>query len=278
MANDSPKPDRYAVIGHPVQHSRSPMIHQIFARQTGENMTYELLDVEPADFEVGVRGFGAAGGKGLNVTVPHKPAAFEISTELGNEAARARAVNTLSFLPGGAVRGDNTDGAGFIRDLVTNHGRALAGATVLILGAGGATRGILGPLLDAVPASVILANRTLENAERLVSEFDSDVALSACRFEDLVGRDPADIVINATSAGVLGESPPFPPECVGRTSFCYDLAYGRNGTPFVAWARKHGAGKAAQGWGMLVEQAAESFEIWRGPRPDTPSLLAYVSN
>lgn len=277
MADSAPKPDRYAVIGHPVAHSRSPMIHEIFARQTGENMSYELLDVEPTDFEVAVRGFGAAGGKGLNVTVPHKTAAFEIVNELSDTAERAGAVNTISFLPGGTIRGDNTDGVGFIHDLTRNHEQDVAGKTILILGAGGATRGILGPILEAAPAAVLIANRTPERAAELVLEYETDVPLSACRFDDLMNKDVSDIVINATSAGVRGESPPFPPDCIGAESFCYDLAYGLKGTPFVAWAREHGAGKAVQGWGMLVEQAAESFQIWRGTRPDTQTLLAGVA-
>lgn len=277
MADSEPKPDRYAVIGHPVAHSRSPMIHEVFARQTSENMTYELLDVEPKDFEVAVRGFGAAGGKGLNVTVPHKPAAFELATELSDAAKRAGAVNTLSYLPGGAMRGDNTDGVGFMHDLTQNHGQSVAGKTILILGAGGATRGILDPILEAAPAAVLIANRTPERAADLVLEYQTDVPLSACRFDDLRTRDLSDIVINATSAGVRGESPPFPPDCIGAESFCYDLAYGLKGTPFVAWALEHGAGKAVQGWGMLVEQAAESFQIWRGTRPDTRALLEGIA-
>ena len=273
MEASEPRPDRYAVIGHPVAHSRSPMIHAVFARQTGEKLTYELLDVAPEDFEVAVRGFGAAGGKGLNVTLPHKRSAFELANELSDAAKRAGAVNTISFLPGGVIQGDNTDGVGFMHDLTHNLDRDVTGKTILILGAGGATRGILGPILEAEPASVLIANRTPERAAELVVEYANDVPLSACRFRDLKDKNRADIVINATSAGVRGESPPFPPECVGGESFCYDLAYGLKGTPFVTWAREQGAGEAVQGWGMLVEQAAESFLIWRGKRPDTQTLL-----
>ncbi len=277
MAETESKADRYAVVGHPVEHSRSPMIHQFFARQTGENMTYELLGASPEEFEIAVRGFGAAGGKGLNVTVPHKQAAFSLATERGVAAERARAVNTLTFKPGGAIRGDNTDGIGFMRDLTTNQKQDIAAKRVLILGAGGATRGILAPLLDAEPAAIMLANRTLERAEELVEEFQTDRNLTACRFDDLDDSVPFDLVVNATSAGVCGENPPFPPSCVGSVSFCYDLAYGLKGTPFVAWARKHGARKAVQGWGMLVEQAAESFQIWRGKRPDIGEILAKLT-
>ncbi len=274
MAANGPKADRYAVVGHPVQHSRSPLIHQLFARQTGENITYELIDAAPEDLEVAVRGFGAAGGKGLNVTAPHKQAAFKISTQLGHAAACARAVNTMTFLPGGEIRGDNTDGIGFMLDLTVNHEQDVTGNRVLILGAGGATRGILAPLLDAEPAEVVLANRTLERAAALVEQFEASGKFTACRFADLENQEPFDLIINATSAGTRGESPPFPPSCVGSASFCYDLAYGLKGTPFVAWARKHGAREAVQGWGMLVEQAAESYQIWRGMRPDTEPILA----
>ncbi|MEE8248711.1 MAG: shikimate dehydrogenase, partial [Gammaproteobacteria bacterium] len=267
MTSKDPKGDRYAVVGHPVEHSRSPLIHQLFARQTGEELIYERIDVSPEDLEVAVRGFGAAGGKGLNVTAPHKEAVFELSTECGEAADRAGAVNTLTFLPGGGMRGDNTDGSGFMHDLTTNHEQQVADKRVLILGAGGATRGILAPLLEAKPAEVVLANRTLERAEALVERFEASGDFTACQFDDLEDREPFDLVINATSAGRGGESPPFPPSCIGSTSFCYDLAYGLKGTPFVTWARKHGAGEAVQGWGMLVEQAAESYQIWRGMRP-----------
>ncbi len=273
MTANGPKGDRYAVIGHPVQHSRSPLIHQLFARQTGEDIIYERIDVSPEDLEVTVRGFGAAGGKGLNVTAPHKQAVFEMSTERAEAADRAGAVNTLTFLPGGGMRGDNTDGTGFMQDLTANHGQEVASKRVLILGAGGATRGILAPLLDAEPAEVVLANRTLARAKTLVEHFEAPAKFTACEFDDLDDQEPFDLVINATSAGRSGESPPFPPSCVGSVSFCYDLAYGLKGTPFVAWARKHGAREAVQGWGMLVEQAAESYQIWRGMRPDTAEIL-----
>ena len=277
MITEAEKADRYAVVGHPVQHSRSPMIHQLFARQTGEELTYELIDASPEDFEIAIRGFGAAGGKGLNITVPHKAAAFEITTECSAEAKRANAVNTLSFQAGGAIRGDNTDGSGFYRDLSVNQGQIVADKRVLIMGAGGATRGILSPLLDALPASILIANRTVARAELLVEQFTHGGLLAACEFGALEAYDPFDIVINATSAGTRGESLPFPENCVGPSSFCYDLAYGLNGTPFVSWARARGVAKAVQGWGMLVEQAAESFNIWRGIRPDTAAILSKMA-
>jgi shikimate dehydrogenase len=269
------RPQRYALVGHPVQHSRSPLIHQLFARQTGQELSYELIDAEPRSFETAVRGFGAAGGRGLNVTVPHKQAAFALANELGEDARRAKAVNTVTFMANGRLRGDNTDGVGFMRDLTRNLGETVAERRIVILGAGGAARGLVGPLLDAGPGALILANRTLARAQALVEEFDDSV-LAACTFEELADRDPFDVVINATSASLLGEEPPFPPHCVGAQGLCYDLAYSLRPTPFLEWAAAQGARHAVQGWGMLIEQAAESFFIWRGVRPDTGSLLAQL--
>ncbi|HEY7672417.1 MAG TPA: shikimate dehydrogenase [Gammaproteobacteria bacterium] len=268
-------PDRYALVGHPVAHSRSPLIHQLFARQTRQRMTYELIDAEPAQFETAVRGFQAAGGRGMNVTVPHKEAAFALAKTHGEAARIARAVNTLTFTAG-AIRGDNTDGIGFIRDVTVNHKREIAGARVLLLGAGGATRGLLGPLLAAKPASLVLANRTVERAAALRDQFAAHGAIDVCSFADLAARGSFDILINATSAGLHGEQPPFPASLVTAQSFCYDLAYSLNMTPFVTWASAQGAGRAVQGWGMLIEQAAESFAIWRGVRPDTAPIRAQL--
>ena len=276
MGPTASDPDRYAVVGHPVQHSRSPFIHALFARQTGEDITYELIDAEPGNFETAVRGFGAAGGKGLNVTLPHKEAAFAMADELGPEAERVRAVNTMTFHTNGRIRGDNTDGIGFLRDLTVNHRLQLRDKRVLILGAGGAARGILAPLLDSEPAELVLANRTIERAVKLVEELAAPRELSVCRFDELGAHAPFDLLVNATSAGVRGEAQPFPPDCVGPDSFCYDLAYSLKDTPFILWARERGAGKAVQGWGMLVEQAAESFVIWRGVRPDTAPILSQM--
>jgi shikimate dehydrogenase len=271
MPPSSP-PDRYALVGHPVDHSRSPLIHQLFARQTGENLTYELIDALPGEFEAAVRSFGAAGGLGLNVTLPHKEAAFALCSSHGPEASLAGAVNTIS-ISGRNLRGDNTDGIGFIRDLKVNHECEIAGRRVLLLGAGGAARGIVGPILVEQPRSLLIANRTLERAETLQRDFGALGNASVCSFDDLAEADAFDIVINATSAGLHGEQPPFPASLVNEESFCYDLAYSLKPTPFVDWATASGAGRAVQGWGMLVEQAAESFEIWRGLRPETRPIL-----
>ncbi|MDX1561451.1 MAG: shikimate dehydrogenase [Gammaproteobacteria bacterium] len=274
----SPKqPDRYALIGYPVEHSRSPLIHQLFARQTGQNLTYELIDASPEQFETAVLGFRAAGGLGLNVTVPHKEAAFAISQEHGPEAESAGAVNTLHFVKN-RIRGDNTDGIGFIRDLTINQEQSLASSRVLVLGAGGAARGIIGPILAQEPAELTVANRTLERAEKLRNELGSPERLTTCSFDDLGDAAAFDIVINATSAGLHGEQPPFPASLIRSATFCYDLAYSVKPTPFVDWALANGAERAVQGWGMLVEQAAESFEIWRGTRPDTAPILETLND
>ncbi len=272
MPPTSPRPDRYALVGHPVDHSRSPLIHQLFARQTGENLTYELIDAAPEQFETAVLGFAAAGGLGMNVTVPHKEAAFELCKSHGKEARAARAVNTISFTSGG-MQGDNTDGTGFIRDLTINHERAIANRRVLLLGAGGAARGIIGPILDQQPEALVVANRTIERARALADELGTPDGLTVCRFDELDEAGEFDIVINATSAGLKGEQPPFPESLVRSGTFCYDLAYSLKPTPFVVWAEANGAGRAVQGWGMLVEQAAESFAIWRGMRPETRPIL-----
>ncbi len=272
MANNkTPAPDRYGVVGHPVEHSRSPLIHTVFARQTRQHLTYELIDATPEAFETAVRGFGAAGGKGLNVTVPHKEAAFALCDERSEAATVAGAVNTIT-IAGGRLRGDNTDGIGFIRDVTVNQRQSLAGKRIAVLGAGGAARGILGPLLAEGPATIAIANRTADRAEALVAKFGA-AALDAYTFAALAEQPPFDVVINATSAGLKGEPPPFPASLVGPQSFCYDLVYASGDTPFVVWAKAHGARRAVQGWGMLVEQAAESFAIWRGVRPDTKPLL-----
>jgi shikimate dehydrogenase len=273
-SNTKPSPDRYALVGHPVAHSRSPLIHTVFARQTGQRLTYELIDATPESFETAVRGFGAAGGKGLNVTVPHKQAAFELCKKVSDAAKIAGAVNTIS-IEGGSLTGHNTDGIGLVRDITVNLRQALAGKRIVVLGAGGAARGIVGPLLNEKPAELTIANRTKQRADEIAAAFGGTV-LVAREFEDLTLVRPFDIVINATSAGLKGEPPPFPSAIVGPRSFCYDLVYGSSDTPFVVWAKAQSAARAVHGWGMLVEQAAESFAIWRGVRPNTRPLLKQV--
>ena len=269
-------PDRYAVVGFPIEHSYSPLIHRLFAEQTGENLTYTRLAAKPEKFHRTVRRFAAHGGRGLNVTVPHKEAAFELADVIGPEAERAGAVNTLSFTEDGRIRGDNTDGIGFRRDIEHNHEFALRGKRALVLGAGGAARGVLAALLGARPEELVLANRTARRATDLLASLGAPDNFSACPLPSLSDREPFDLVVNATSLGLHATKLPFPPDCLSEETFAYDLVYGPRNTPFVDWAVRHGAGKAVQGWGMLVEQAAESFAIWRGVRPDTTPVLEAV--
>jgi shikimate dehydrogenase len=266
--------DRYAVIGHPVAHSRSPFIHERFAQQLGHHIHYSRLDAEPAHFVAVVRDFFAQGGKGLNVTLPHKQAAMELVSELTPRAARAGAVNTLALRPDGSLLGDNTDGLGLARDLVYNHGVALAGRRVLLLGAGGAARGVMMPLLGLQPRELVISNRTMARAREIVSAFpEASKILRAAEFSQLVDG-PYDVVINATATSLNGGSLPLPSGVVDPHSFCYDMGYGRDDTAFIRWARERGCVRVAMGLGMLVEQAAESFHLWRGVRPDTSPVLA----
>ncbi|MDH4071717.1 MAG: shikimate dehydrogenase [Gammaproteobacteria bacterium] len=268
--------DRYGVMGYPVSHSRSPVIHRLFAAQTGEDIQYELLQVPPNKLEAAIAQFGRTGGKGLNITVPHKTEVARIVDELSERARIAGAVNTVVFRDG-SLYGDNTDGIGLIRDLTVNHGLTLKGRNILILGAGGATRGIVSPLLELEPGSVVIANRTFPKARALADQFASEGPVNACRFEDVRSLPIYDLIINATSAGLKGEIPPYPEEAVHPATFCYDLSYSATPTPFTVWAARHGAAKSVMGWGMLVEQAAESFYIWRGVRPETAPVLKQLS-
>jgi shikimate dehydrogenase len=260
-------PDRYAVIGHPVAHSRSPWIHAQFARATGEAIEYGAIDAPPDGFTAAVERFRAQGGRGLNVTLPFKGDAFALCGATSARAAAARAVNTL-VLDRGRPFGDNTDGVGLVRDLKANRGRAIAGVRVLLLGAGGAAQGVAGPLADEGPAQLVIANRTLARAQALAARLP---AAEACGFEALAGQ-AFDLVINATAAGLAGELPPLPRGLLAPGALAYDMIYGRE-TEFLAMARAAGA-DAADGLGMLVEQAAESFLVWRGKRPDTQAVLA----
>jgi shikimate dehydrogenase len=264
--------DRYGVMGYPVSHSRSPVIHRLFALQTGQEMQYELLQVTPEKLETAVRQFQRTGGKGLNITVPHKHAVLQLVDQISERAASAGAVNTLTFRDS-EIYGDNTDGIGLLRDLNVNLGIPLQGSNILILGAGGATRGIVGPLLEMQPSALRIANRTIDKAQVIAEHFGRYGPVSACGFNMVPVSEPYDLIINATSAGLHGETPPYPEAAVSDTTFCYDLSYGLNPTPFSTWARNLGAAKSVMGWGMLVEQAAESFEIWRGVRPDTAPVL-----
>ena len=270
------EPDRYAVIGHPVAQSRSPFIHKRFAAQTGQSLTYTTIDVTPGQFLPTIEAFFAAGGRGLNITVPHKERAAGFASALTPRAARAAAVNTLALQTDGSVLGDNTDGAGLVRDLLNNHHVVIAGRRVLLLGAGGAARGALAPLLGLKPSELVVANRSPLRASTLASEFAELGPVRAAAF-DALDDAPFDIVINATSASLAGTVPPLPPGCVSQHSFCYDMAYAADDTSFLVWAHQRGCARAVMGLGMLVEQAAESFHLWRGVRPDTASVLSELA-
>jgi shikimate dehydrogenase len=259
--------DRYAVFGHPIAHSKSPHIHAAFARQTGQDMTYEAILAPLDGFAASVAAFIAAGGRGANVTVPFKEEAFELASRLSPRAERAGAVNTLAFDANG-ILGDNTDGAGLVADLTRNLHCTLAGTRILLLGAGGAARGVIGPLLDQRPATLVIANRTVSRAQELADLFDRGVL--ACGFDAV--NTPFDLVINATAASLAGELPPLSPGIFTVDTLAYDMMYGRD-TPFLGFARAEGAA-TADGLGMLVEQAAEAFHLWRGVRPDTAPVIA----
>ncbi len=265
--------DRYAVIGHHISYSRSPRIHQMFAEQCGQRLEYGLIDVAPAQFAAAAGAFLAGGGRGLNVTVPYKQAAMVLANELSARAQRAGALNTLVVREQG-VCGDNTDGAGLVRDLGVNLGIALRGARILLLGAGGAARGILAPLLACAPATLVICNRNAVRAQQFASEFAD---LGPVRAEAGGGK-PYDLILNATAASAAAELPAMPTQCVGPKTVCYDLVYRDSATAFVQWARSQGAARALMGMGMLVEQAAESFLIWRGVRPDTGPVLAALTS
>lgn len=267
-------PDRYAVVGNPVAHSKSPTIHAEFARQTGQDLVYERLLAPLDGFATAVQRFRGEGGKGLNVTVPFKLEAFRLAHEHSERAREAGAVNVLKF-EGDHVFGDNTDGLGLVRDIEVNLAISLRGRRILLLGAGGAAQGVLGPLLAAAPSRVVVGNRTPERALQLVERFRqarpaSD--LSARALANLVGSS-FDVIINATSASLQDAPLELPNGIFAQGALAYDMMYGKGSTPFLSFARGDGAAVVADGLGMLVEQAAESFFIWRGVRPHTAPVI-----
>ena len=264
--------DRYCVFGNPVAHSRSPAIHAQFAAQCGEDLTYEALLAPLDGFADAVARFVAAGGKGANVTVPFKEEAFRLCQRRSARAERAGAVNTLCFNADG-IFGDNTDGAGLVRDIEVNLAQPLAGRRILLLGAGGAARGVVEPLLACQPAALFIANRTADKAEALARAFADIVAVDAGNYAKTAGRS-FDVIINATSASLAGEALPLPPGLFAAGSLAYDMMYGKGETPFMGLARAQGAACVADGLGMLVEQAAEAFALWRGVRPESAPVLA----
>jgi shikimate dehydrogenase len=266
-------PERYAVLGHPIAHSLSPWIHGQFALQTGQRLTYGAIDVAPEALAPVVRDFFAQGGCGLNITVPHKQAVLELLDTLSERACEAGAVNTIVREAEQRLRGDNTDGIGFVRDLTQNLDLRLTAGRVLMLGAGGAARGLLAPLLRQGLQELVIANRTAARARELAGAFAHLGPVRGAAFTELDGLDYA-LIINATAASLQDELPPLPAGALAAETVCYDLAYGHSPTRFVQWARQQGAAHAYMGTGMLVEQAAESYLLWHGVRPQTAPLLA----
>ena len=264
--------DRYVVMGHPIAHSKSPHIHNLFAQQTSQALSYERMLVPLDGFLTAVTEFQREDGKGANVTVPFKQQAFACAHALSARATRAQAVNTLVLRADGTRYGDNTDGVGLLRDLTNNHGVTLRERRVLLLGAGGAARGVLAPLLEAQPAELVIANRTPDKAIELVREFSDLGAVIGDGFDKLQGHR-FDVVINGTAASLQGELPPLPDTLLAPNADCYDMMYGRESTPFMSWAHQRGA-RVYDGLGMLVEQAAEAFYVWRGVMPKTAAVIA----
>ena len=262
--------DRYAVIGNPIAHSKSPLIHQLFAEQTGQDMRYEAIEAPLDGFAETIRRLRAEGYKGCNVTVPFKFEAYALCDQLSSRAREAKAVNTLIFRDG-EILGTNTDGTGLLADIEKNLGFKLMWKDALLLGAGGAAAGVLWPLFNS-GLGVDIANRTQDKAQALADEFKGAGTVYARKYEDLAGRK-YDLVINATSSGLKDELPPLPDGLFKPGALAYDMMYGRE-TPFMAYARKQGAAIVSDGLGMLVEQAAEAFYLWRDIRPDTRPVLA----
>lgn len=263
--------DLYAVIGNPISHSKSPVIHTEFAKQMQQNMHYVAIESPLDSFAEVVHDFQKRDGKGLNITVPFKQEAFALVNERSQRAEEAGAVNTLVFREDGTLFGDVTDGVGLVRDLTQNAHYSLTGKRILLLGAGGAVRGVLGALLAEKPQSIMIANRTVEKSQKLVLEFADYGIVRSASFSEL-SFHTFELVINGTSAGLEDESLALPTNIVSADTFCYDMVYGKL-TPFLRWCKEHGARQCLDGLGMLVEQAAESFYIWRGVRPKTEPVI-----
>lgn len=260
---------QFAVFGHPIGHSLSPQIHQAFARQFGIELAYRAIDVAPAGFAAAVRGFFADGGRGANVTLPHKAAAFALADERSAAASRAGSANVLTALADGRLAAHNTDGDGLVRDLTERHDLDLRGHTALLLGAGGAAHGVAWSLLDAGVATLTIVNRSPAAADVLADAIGDPARAHTRYWEDLASIGSYDLIVNATSAGVLGVALQLPPSLVGARALCYDLSYGAAASSFLSWATAAGARYAVDGLGMLVETAADAFELWHGQRPDT---------
>jgi shikimate dehydrogenase len=270
--------DRYAVFGSPIKHSKSPRIHALFAEQTGQSLIYTAEKVPAESFEATAKAFFDNGGKGLNCTVPLKELAFNFATIATERAFFAKAINTLALKEDGCILGDNTDGIGLVKDLTVNHQIKLSKKRILILGAGGATRGIVAPLMLKKPAKLVIANRTVEKAIQLAEDFRVlGKNIQGCGFSELENRQ-FDLILNATSASLSNDLPPLPDGILAPNGCCYDLAYSNEPTAFVRWGNENHAVKSLDGLGMLVEQAAEAFYLWRGVRPNTQPVIELLNS
>lgn len=269
--------DRYAVFGNPINHSKSPDIHKAFAASTAQDLTYEAVCVPEDSFSDYVADFLSGSGRGLNITIPFKQDAWELSEVLSPRAELAGAVNTLYKNDAGQLCGDNTDGIGMVRDIVRNHGGEIQNKKVLILGAGGAVRGVLQPVLEEKPSKLVIANRTASKAVEL-AELVGDLAdVTGCGY-DTLPEECFDLVINGTAASLNGEVPPISATLLAEGAWCYDMMYSAEPTAFCLWASENGAEKVMDGLGMLVEQAAASFQIWRGVEPDSKAVINKIRN
>jgi shikimate dehydrogenase len=263
--------DLYAVMGNPINHSKSPAIHTQFAEQAKQDLIYSAMLVPLDSFDSAVKDFFKGNGKGLNITVPFKEQAFQLADQLTPRAQTAQAVNTLKLMEDGSILGDNTDGAGLVSDLTVNNQVSLEGKRVLVVGAGGAVRGILQPFLEQSPTEIIIVNRTFEKAQALADSFQSMGNIQALTFDEL--STPFDVIVNGTSASLSGDLPPLGSGVIDGDTVVYDMMYGKEPTPFMVWASDLGAKQAIDGLGMLVEQAAVSFELWREVKPNSKSVL-----
>jgi len=266
--------DHYAVIGNPISHSKSPLIHTEFAKQTGQDLDYITRKIPLDGLAEGLKKLQSEGFKGINITVPFKEQAWQIVTDKSEHATRAGAINTIVFNDDGSLYGDNTDGIGLCRDLVENNLIKLKGKRLLLLGAGGAARGVIEPLLSNQPAELVIANRTASKAEGLAQLYNDFGNISGGGFNDLSGS--FDVIINATAASLQGEVPPLADTILNAGASCYDMMYSDTDTAFITWAKQHGATKTIDGLGMLVEQAAEAFRIWRGMKPETDTVMSLI--
>lgn len=268
--------DHYAVIGNPISHSKSPLIHTEFAKQTNQDIDYIAKEVPLDNLTGSLKQLQADGFKGINITVPFKEQAWQQVSNKSPHAERAGAINTLVFNDDGTYYGDNTDGIGLCRDLTDNNQVELTGKRLLLLGAGGAARGVIEPLLSYKPSQLVIANRTASKAHDLAVLFAEFGSIEGTGFDQITGK--FDVIINATSASLHGEVPPLPNDILNINASCYDMMYSNTDTAFIVWAKQHGAAKAIDGLGMLIEQAAEAFRIWRKIKPETQKVIQTIRN